>query len=62
MGNVGPWILGELRNYLLCFQFQCKCFQCELMEKSRDNRREGESGLQDVLRHTLSILPMICCL
>lgn len=42
-GHLGPWILRELRNYLLCFQFKCKCWEIELSEEYRDTRR-GEEG------------------
>ena len=34
-GHLGPWILRELRNYLLCFQFKCKCWECELLGECR---------------------------
>lgn len=44
-GHLGPRILGELRNDLLCFQFQCKCWESECLEECRDTRRGGESGL-----------------
>lgn len=38
-GHLGLWILGELRNYLLCFRFKCKCWECELLQVCIDTMR-----------------------
>lgn len=42
-GHQGPWILGELRIYLLCFQFKCKCWEFEHLEKVQRHREKGGS-------------------
>lgn len=48
-GHLGPRILGELWNYWLCFQFQCKCWET-WAPKGEQERGGHECGYRVVKR------------
>lgn len=41
-GSLGLWLLREIRNYLVCFQFKCKFWKREHLNMCRDTKNRGK--------------------